>query len=79
MKLPEPHRIVQGFGMEAEYLYTREQMREALAQHEAVMRTALAQLEINRTNFRKGPSKSICKMLAGGNDDAIEALEEQLK
>ena len=38
----------------------------------------LAQLEVNRTNFRKGPSKSICKMLAGGNDDVIDALRAAL-
>lgn len=31
-KLPEPARIVQGFGMEPEYLYTREQVKELLAQ-----------------------------------------------
>ena len=66
MKMPEPHRIVQGFGMEAEYLYTQEQMREALAQHEAVMRMALECLKnSNAVSF----------------DDlhAIKALEEQLK
>ena len=66
MKLPEPHRIVQGFGMEAEYLYTREQMREALASHELVMRMALGCLKnSNAVSF----------------DDlhAIKALEEQLK
>ena len=39
---------------------------------------ALEQLKINRTNFRKGPSKSICKMLAGGNDEAIADLEAAL-
>ena len=39
---------------------------------------ALAQLEINRTNFRKGPSKSICKMLSGGNDEIITALRAAL-
>lgn len=39
---------------------------------------ALAQLEINRTNFRKGPSKSICKMLAGGNDEVIAKLRAAL-
>lgn len=44
----------------------------------ALLRQALAQLEINRTNFRKGPSKSICKMLAGGNDDIITTLRERL-
>ena len=48
------------------------------AEDEALLRKALAQLEINRTNFRKGPSKSICKMLAGGNDDIIAALRERL-
>jgi hypothetical protein len=45
----------------------------------ALLRQALEQLEINRTNFRKGPSKSICKMLAGGNDEIIAALRERLK
>lgn len=40
---------------------------------------ALEQLKINRTNFRKGPSKSICKMLAGGNDEAIAKLEAALE
>ena len=40
---------------------------------------ALEQLKINRTNFRKGPSKSICKMLAGGNDEAIADLEAALE
>jgi len=39
---------------------------------------ALEQLKINRTNFRKGPSKSISKMLAGGNDEAIADLESAL-
>ena len=39
---------------------------------------ALEQLKINRTNFRKGPSKSICKMLAGGNDEVIADLESAL-
>jgi hypothetical protein len=43
-----------------------------------LLRQALAQLEINRTNFLKGPSKSICKMLAGGNDEAITAIKERL-
>ncbi len=45
----------------------------------ALLRQALEQLEINRTNFRKGPSKSMCKMLAGGNDQVIAALRERLK
>jgi hypothetical protein len=43
-----------------------------------VIEQALAQLEINRANFRKGPSKSICKMLAGGNDEVITALRDAL-
>jgi hypothetical protein len=45
---------------------------------EALLRQALAQLEINRTNFYKAPSKSICKMLAGGNDEVITAIKERL-
>ena len=44
----------------------------------ALLEQAIAQLSINRTNFLKGPSKSICKMLAGGNDEAITALREAL-
>jgi uncharacterized protein Yka (UPF0111/DUF47 family) len=43
-----------------------------------LLRQALAQLEINRTNFYKAPSKSICKMLAGGNDEVITAIKERL-
>jgi hypothetical protein len=45
---------------------------------EDLLKQALAQLEINRTNFLKGPSKSICKMLAGGNDEAINAIRARL-
>ena len=50
----------------------------ALERKDALLKQALAQLEINCTNFSKGPSKSICKMLAGGNDDVIAAIKKEL-
>ena len=43
-----------------------------------LVRQALDQLTINRTNFRRAPSKSICKMLAGGNDEVIQGLRGAL-
>ena len=52
--------------------------RHRIERDEVLLRQALAQLEINRTNFRKGPSRSICKMLAGGNDEIITALRTRL-
>lgn len=57
----------------------RDELRKRQVADEALLRKALAQLEINRTNFYKAPSKSICKMLAGGNDEVITALKEILK
>ena len=65
MPLPEPSKQRMGLGVSMSDLQKAAQM-------------ALEQLRINRTNFRKGPSKSICKMLAGGNDDVILALEAAL-
>ena len=43
-----------------------------------VAEQALLQLEINQRNFEKGPSKSISKLLARGNDDVIETLRKAL-
>lgn len=53
-------------------------MKQILVSEE-LLRQALAQLEINRTNFYKGPSKSMCKCLAGGNDEVIDALRAALE
>ena len=68
-----------GYGQHAAELRRQHAEIKALPDNTALLRQALEQLEINRTNFRKGPSKSICKMLAGGNDEAITALRERLK
>ena len=46
--------------------------------NETLLCQALEQLEINRTNFLRAPSKSICKMLASGNDKLINKLRKHL-
>lgn len=46
---------------------------------EDLLRQALMRLEINRTNFYKGPSKSMSRCLAGGNDESITALRAALE
>jgi hypothetical protein len=43
-----------------------------------LLRQALEQLEINRTNMNRGMSKSIGRCLAGGNDEIIKKLQEAL-
>lgn len=51
---------------------------ETRRKYNSVLQQALAQLEINRTNFSKAPSKSMCKCLAGGNDEIIETIKDLL-
>lgn len=83
MKLPEPvaHMLNGGaafemgkepyhFGPEWDALYTEDQLREALARQEAVMRHVLDVL---------GPQAPECSGCAAEWNEAIRALEDALK
>ena len=83
MKLPEPAGTIQsidafslvGVAMPVmppvgTHLFTEAQLREALASHEAVMRTVLELL---------GPQAPECCGCAAEWNEAIKALKEQLK
>ena len=62
--------------------YTADQMLAAYQagrdSSDALLRQALGQLECNTENMRKGMSKSIQKLCARENTEAITALRERL-
>ena len=64
MKLPDPTELDHPYGGEPYRVYFESQLREALAQQEAVMRMAL---KVLHETGHHSPS------------EAIKALEEQLK